>query len=104
MSEYIFRTDEPIEYCYECPLNNQENGQCRLGVETSGCEVPKKCTLVELPEHGRLGDLDKVADDISSRSDKARNKNDDYIAKGFMFSAMIVRNAPTIIEANEVKK
>lgn len=95
MSEYVFRTEEPIEYCYKCPLNG-ENGKCRLGVETDGYEIPKKCTLIELPPHGRLIDADLLEDcynDIDSG-------NGDYKEEAWE-TAKAIANEPTILEASK---
>lgn len=101
MSEYVFRTEEPIEYCYDCPINNQENGRCRLGVETSGCEIPKKCHLVEVSQHGRLGDLDALAEYIKNVycKDCKRSK---VMCKACEYGDMIdeIENALTVIEAS----
>lgn len=94
MSEYVFRTEEPIEYCYDCPINNQENGRCRLGVETSGCEIPKKCSLREVPTHGDLIDRQKLLEHRFEVYDNDEEVCEDYI------ETYHVLEAPTIIEAS----
>lgn len=102
MSEYVFRTEKPIEYCYDCPINNQENGRCRLGVETSGCEIPKKCLLKEVPPHDDLISRKALYEAMREHfgcdcCDKVCTSDCEYMGSDFY----LVWNAPTIIEASK---
>lgn len=106
MNEYVFRTEEPIEYCYDCPINNSENGRCKLGVATYGLDVPKHCPLKELPPHGRLGDLDKAIDIIhkASEFEKTRAMSGTFskgIAEGYDKVVKMLKSIEIILEARE---
>lgn len=98
MSEYVFRTDKPIKYCYECPINNSENGRCELGVATYGLDVPKHCPLKELPPHGKLIDAD-LAEEVMREVGKIHTS----LLQRSMIEVAIntLKSAPIILEASE---
>lgn len=66
MSEYVFRTEEPIECCERCPLS-KDDGSCGLGAWTYSHGISISCPLKELPPHGRLIDVDKFINDYYTR-------------------------------------
>ena len=81
---YIVPRDIP-KNCFECPCCTL--GYCRVDVKTT--EYAKyvfsdgqdgrhpDCPLIELPPHGRLGDLDALYEEISN-GNKAYNGIDGY--------------------------
>ena len=70
-------------------------GDCFCGITKNDAKAKEKnadCPLVPVPEHGRLGDLDKLADNMRSAT------------AGMEHRAIImheIRRAPTIIPAEE---
>lgn len=89
MSILIKGMDMP-EHCYECLL--RQGNCCLLLYEAVPPTVPLKrladCPLVEIPTpHGDIKDINTVEDELDERCGQ--------------LSAEIVRNAPTILEAEE---
>ena len=70
MSGVYFANTKPILTCGDCPFNEwnpgaEENcGFCsRIGRPVWDDEEPDaECGIVNVPDHGRLGDLDALAD------------------------------------------
>ena len=58
-----------------------------------GAPIPDWCPLIELPPHGRLGDLDKLMTEFMD-SDLDHLQRDDWREV-----VQIVADAPTVIEA-----
>lgn len=83
------------------------NGKVEFGIMTGGyycCEQWKYYPLVEVPPHGRLGDLDRL-EQMFADIDNAPYSGFDgtepfYSAED---AAQIIRLAPTIIEAEETE-
>lgn len=68
-----------------------------------GAPIPDWCPLIELPPHGRLGDLDVLAEDLAIFKD---GHDEGWGYDGGMYEAynnslMLVEDAPTIIEAEK---
>ena len=61
----------------------------------------KDCPLVEVPPHGRLGDLDALGKLVFERKEKARDRGDWGVADGYMYARELVDDAPTVIEASK---
>ena len=59
MSEYIFKTENPIKCCEKCPLI-KDNGICGLGARTYSLGISINCPLKKVPEHGDLVDREDV--------------------------------------------
>ena len=79
---------------YECAVQSYEN--VSVLVESDGKPFdfrPDWCPLVELPPHGRLGDLDKLMTEFMD-SDLDHLQRDDWKEV-----IQIVADAPTVIEA-----
>ena len=48
--------------CCECPLYSEYRVCCKVGVRTDITVEPKSkyCTLIPVPDHGRLADVDDI--------------------------------------------
>jgi hypothetical protein len=82
-------------YCDAMPYNFCGN--------TDDIERPDWCPLIELPPHGRLGDLDKLYEEISN-GNKAYNGIEGYDGEyqhiGNVDDCMdVIKMADTVIEA-----
>lgn len=88
MSEYLIKTKEPITKCFECPF--RDGLYCLASDEKPinkyrGIKTRESfCPLVEVPPHGRLGDLDALEEQVFDDG-----------------SYLLVHNAPTVIEASK---
>ena len=93
MADILIKNMEMPKNCNYCPMYDDEYCQCRLEPSYDGHWTRANgCPLVELPPHGRLGDLDEVERRmrVGRYNPMERNKSAyDYI-----------RDAPTIVEAN----
>lgn len=124
MGVYIKGMEMP-ESCYYCPFADgvwQKDKRCLI----NGKEMPRdgrdvqqnhiNCPLIELPPHGRLGDLDKLAEKIEGIwdcNDLYFQPNDQICdpedCKGCKWRETwdcfrrMVNHAPTIIPAEEGK-
>lgn len=61
------------------------------------------CPLVEIPPHGRLGDLDELHKEAVRRSEKAGTYDSWYNCTDRVISAFDIANYPTIIPAEPPK-
>ena len=103
MSDVLIKGMEMPEGCYYCPvLIGKANCTCaitgtKIRIEKVREEMEDErlpdCPLVELPEHGRLGDLDKMRSDFEVVSK-------DYPEVWKLVSGIIDRT-PTVVEATE---
>ena len=96
------------ENCFDCPLET-DYGTCgyyslyvEAGHDSSWEKRRDDCPLVEVPPHGRLGDLDRL-EQVFVDIDNAPYSSFDgeepcYSAED---AAQIIRLAPTIIAAEE---
>lgn len=106
MGVYIKGMEMPKD-CLDCPYTayvvGEGNTYCRITgtVLARDFEVigdgykPEDCPIVPVPPHGRLGDLDKLADNMRSAT------------AGMEHRAIImheIRRAPTIIPADDPKE
>lgn len=98
--------------CETCELSSTDSsgffGCCVTGsivMRKREQDRPPWCPLVELPPHGRLGDLDRLEQmfvDIDNAPYSGFDgENPFYSAED---AAQIIRLAPTIIEAEETNK
>ena len=86
---------KPPNDCYECPCKKWVDDGC-AGCVADGkihnASKPIDCPLVEIPEHGRLIDLDKLLRDATR-----------YVSYPPHYEQMLARSevehAPTVIEA-----
>lgn len=102
MSVLIRGAEMPVS-CVECPCAYYTEGMhhdcCQATPEDNDIKAyeesrPDWCPLVPVPPHGRLGDLDKLADNMRSAT------------AGMEHRAIIMHEicrAPTIIPAEEAK-
>ena len=81
----ILKGVEMPERCGQCFLRV---GNCKQRIYME--QRPKNCPLVELPPHGRLGDLDELY--------KVANMADDFGADTLDMLKLIA-DTPTVIEA-----
>lgn len=105
----LIRGMEMPKNCYECLVRNQgfsgDGMKCgKTGSVLSWRDGHRKrmdnCPLVPIPPHGRMIDADAVAKMVLD----SVNQED---AQGFMFTKIIcqiLKDAPTIIPAEEVTK
>ena len=99
-----FTDDAPM---YECAVQSYEN--VSVLVESGGKPFdfrPDWCPLIELPPHGRLGDLDELWDRMYNYIDNEGAKmpfgdNDFMIHKDS--ACELIEDMPTIIEAEGSK-
>lgn len=97
----LIRGMEMPKNCMECPCGHETEGafwdECSVlarEYEKDADSVrPNWCPLVELPPHGRLGDLDKLMTEFMD-SDLDHLQRDDWKEV-----IQIVADAPTVIEA-----
>ena len=101
MSDILIKNMEMPENCYYCALGVYEY-PCGFTNQEHLCKDgrPPDCPLVEVPPHGRLGDLDKLEQmfvDIDNAPYSAFDGEEPfYTAED---AAQIIRLAPTIIES-----
>ena len=115
MAEYLIKFDEEIKSCDVCPfcetnddLDSEDYRHMYCGYPHIGefvtdyiaCRHPD-CPLVEMPPHGRLGDLDALAEHIKNVYCK-NCKRSRVMCKSCEYGDMIdeIEDAPTIIEAS----
>ena len=100
MSEYVFRTDEPIKSCSECDYRCGLNIIARQDLDARH----EHCPLVELPPHGRLVDADKIKKKVELFT---ITRADDYlkvVVNGNIIVEKILDDAPTVLEASEERE
>jgi len=104
MSEYVFRTKKPIEYCYDCPIRQylaHIGHVCNL-LEKNVEKIKyidrlPNCPLKEVPPHGQLGDITQFVEDIVN-SETLKNEFTPY---QLTLLRQLAKNAPTIVEVSE---
>ena len=103
MSEYIIRTDKPIECCAECPIrHSQGSAWCQYLMkwtpDKEEIERLPDCPLVELPPHGKLIDAD-LAEEVMREVGKIHTS----LQQRSMIKVAIntLKSAPIILEASE---
>lgn len=92
--------------CETCELSSTDSsgffGCCVTGnivMRKREQDRPSWCPLIEVPKHGRLIDADALMKSIAST--KATNRNAFGVYMLYRVIADAVKNAPTIIEAEE---
>lgn len=105
MSEYVFKTDEPIKGCAKCPMRHRQGSAwCQYLMKwtptNEETERREDCHLVELLPHGNLKDTDFI---IEKLTDKIYDSNIYRVESSELIEQMIeiIKNAPTILEATE---
>ena len=83
----------PPKSCYACSWYNKVECPVNDGRYYYRVQRHPSCPLVELPPHGRLGDLDKLMTEFMD-SDLDHLQRDDWREV-----VQIVADAPTVIEA-----
>ena len=89
--------NEPNHGYFCCALNADLDKTTEI-IQT---QRDKHCPLVELPSHGRLGDLDELHKEAVRRSEKTGTDDSWYNCADRVISAFDIENAPTIIPAEE---
>ena len=104
MSEYIFRTENPIKDCSICPFvktaicPSKDDRYIPFGYKRGDCPVN------EVPPHGDLKDYDSLGNKMSNLYMKNKEKwSPDYI-EGFLRALKMLDKAPTFIEASKERK
>lgn len=101
MSEILIKGMEMPKSCGECRASGTD--VCRKWMGKKNLKVRSEdCPLVELPPHGRLGDLDKFKEEVKDCTLQKQLKNGatHIIEVGKMFAEMI-NEAPTVLEATK---
>jgi len=100
MSDILIKNMEMPSCCCECRISTNDPDcyveWCAYLEEeiTDGSKKLEGCPLVELPPHGRLGDLDKMySETLKSFSVWPEHCADDF--------ACFIKDAPTVIEASD---
>lgn len=100
MAEYLFKT-EAITRCYECPFRD---GLCCLASDEKpinkyrGVKTRESfCTLVEVPTHGRLIDID----DLTSRAYAIQRRDRISYPEAI---ALALTEIPIIVEASKERE
>lgn len=96
----IVKSMEMPKHCIDCPfMVSRDNDDCVLQSDEANAkfdswdDMKASCLLVELPSHGRLGDLDKLMTEFMD-SDLDHLQRDDWKEV-----IQIVADAETVIEA-----
>ena len=94
----------PPKSCYTCDWYNKV--QCPVDVSKCYYKIARhpSCPLIEIPPHGRLGDLDALWDRMYKYSDNEGAKmpfgdNDFMIHRDS--ACELIEDAPTVIEAED---
>ena len=93
--------------CLECPLTDGHSASCLITEQSVYFFINKRhndCPLVPIPPHGRLIDADALIRGIKADAIweyEPTNEYDSGIRAGAMAVMRSVRNAPTIIPAEE---
>lgn len=110
MSEILIKGMEMPKYCCHCRFESSSiHGQyciltkkfTRLDDNEDGSERHISCPLVEVPPHGRLGDLDKVANRFHNYSKACMKNGELEKAEMWQSAEQEVRLQGTILEASE---
>ena len=114
IAEYLIKFDEEIKSCDVCPfcktnddLDSEDYRHMYCGYPQMGefvtdyiaCRHPD-CPLKEVPPHGRLGDLDKVAGRMHNNSKSCRKNGNIETAEIWEHAEQEVRLQGTVIEAS----
>lgn len=104
MSYIVPNSNKPVR-CNRCPFIDADSLNCTL-MEDSYKYIELACQhihcpLIELPPHGRLGDLDVLTEDLAIyRGGHSEGWGyDGGMYEAYNNSLMLVEDAPTIIEA-----
>lgn len=113
MAEYVFKIDGEIKACHSdvysqdgyCPFHFYAfNGGSHCSISNCKCtktKRPEGCPLVEVPPHGRLGDLDALTEHI--RNVYCKNcKRSKVMCKACEYGDILdeIEEVPTILEAS----
>lgn len=107
MAEILIKGMEMPKTCRRCiemgiPVRCRVMKQEAVTAVMSGFERPSDCPLVEVPPHGRLGDMDALVSNIKNVycKDCKRSK---VMCKACEYGDILdeIEDAPTIIEASE---
>ena len=96
MSEYIFRTENPIKDCSICPFvktaicPSKDDGYIPFGYKRGDCPVN------EVPTHGQLKDVDEMFSVLERAC--CTDSLADTIAREILKG--LIKNVPTVIEAS----
>ena len=113
MSEYIFRTNKSIKCCGECPAIKSPAGftgntyfdGCHLdeNLEVMAEERHENCPLVELPEHGRLIDADRLTQVMKNAILISNNGDlkDNLLKLVCECTIDYLKESPTVLEASK---
>lgn len=109
--DILIKNMEQIDGCYYCPfLTGTTCCACLITGNKVGIDVVRDkyedermadCPLVALPEHGRLGDLDQIADRLHGFYEKHYEHGSYETAEMWKYAEQEVRLQGTIVEATE---
>ena len=107
---YIIPMEKP-KRCGLCPCFHAEHPMHCQAVKAHkdkriiapyGAPIPDWCPLIELPPHGRLGDLDKLQKQIGNTIQDAHMSL--LWKQGMMYAHGLVEASKTVIEAEGEKE
>ena len=89
------------EYCYDCPMENGENGMCNLTKKSVYCDRPHWCPLITIPDNGRLIDGDELVRQICGNRwvDKILTASKEELRTALINLPLMINNAKAIIPA-----
>lgn len=109
MKEYLFKTDKEIMTCQECPIVKRHGLGTTCPLREGAERKYGTCPLVEVPPHGRLGDLDKAINIIREASEfqKTRAASGAFsrgIADGYDRVVKMLENTRIVLGASEERR
>lgn len=105
MSDIVIKNGKLPPNCWDCKYESNLVPDCPCWNGTADASDYRQsrypfCPIKELPEHGRLGDLDKLASKVAEAQEQMRGKDYDP----FMLLGDVLRwigLTPTVLEASK---
>lgn len=98
MSGVYFASIDPIYSCGDCPFRDCDDYCARFEYRVMKSEKPRaECGLINIPNHGRLGDLDALAKLFKEKAAENGGIGGMMVA----LAALCIDAAPTIIPAEK---
>lgn len=104
MGIYIKGMEMP-ECCGYCPFEYKNYCMVKPSLRVESADRHPRCPLVPVPPHGRLGDLDALVNKHFGKSyfQKVMRATKEEMDVALTNIPLVINNAPTIIEAEEVE-
>jgi hypothetical protein len=102
MSDILIRGMEMPKWCRSCPFYAYDGDMDYYCLISSDNEP---CPLVQLPPHGRLGDLDALFEKMYHLSDNEGAHKDSHVDNALILrdsACYLIEDAPTIVPAEGV--